>query len=176
MTKSIIIHFTSFSILSIFLVGCFNTTEDLSKKKPYNEAIGKRFIVKKNMFIYQHSDSNVSQIGTPEYLKSMVPIIPSVVNVKYVGTQAGSVKITGIVKKNQVVTLNRIIIDKSFESSFFSFRVFVDGNSYFSKHECDCSSIINRSFNPPKTSNWSDPPIFKADLIEPLPSDGIWWK
>lgn len=179
MLNSKFIPAACFLILPVCLMGCFipfRSTEDISKQTPYSEAIGKKFVVKQDMYIYQDSDSDMNEIGTLEFLKRMTSGLPSVVDVKFIGKQAGSVKINGVVKKDQIITLNRVVMQKGFEFSYVSYRVLVDDDAYFSKHECAVDFILNDNENPPKTAHWSDPPIFKADLAEPLASDGVWWK
>jgi hypothetical protein len=172
----------------------FSSTIDISDKSPYSEAIGKKFVVKQSMYIYQADYYSKNAIISIEGLKGIAAgRMPNVVDERYIGTIAGNGTIHGVVKKGQIITISHVVIEKGFEDCYGKLRVFVDSDAYFSRHECiTWPSLLNRAcqdllarasqdilypgVNPPKTLGWGDPPIFETDLLEPLPSDGVWWK
>ena len=173
MNKLIIQMFYWFiSILGFFglLSGC-TSRKDISKEAPYNQCVGRKFILKEDIYIFKYYDSLEYSIAGPN---SGINGLTKFVDEKYIGRDNGLLVIKGVIKKNTLFSIVKIIDVKEFESSYV--RFFVSFNSgLYTNENINCNSILNWKFYP-FTKTWGDPPIFEADLVKPLPSDGVWWK
>jgi hypothetical protein len=150
--------------------GC-SSTKDISKEPPYSQCIGKKFILKEDMYIFKFNDSYKYAIAGPD---SGISGLTKFVDPKFIGRDSGRLVIKGIIKKGSIFHIIRVNCVTTFELSYIDFLITFE-NIPISKNGVLSGSILNLN-NPPDTKTWSDPPIFKANLVEPLPSDGIWWK
>jgi hypothetical protein len=155
--------------------GC-SSTKDISKEPPYNQCIGKKFILKEDMYIFKFNDSSQCSIAGAQ---SGIIGLPRYVDKKYLdddyfGRNNRYLSIQGIIEKESTFTLVKVINKKTFESSYVRFLIAFN-KMPIAKNGVITTSILNLD-NPPFTKFWSDPPIFDAKYALPLPSDGIWWK
>lgn len=150
---------------------------DISDQMPFKAAIGKKFIVKQDLYIYTLKGGLVCQIGMKKNLSSGRSIgFPKVVDKKYIGLDTKKLVIKGIIEKGQVFTIKRVVKVRGFEYSYISFRVIVNKDPIFSKKECAADFIISIEDRQLNTMLFSEPPIFAPDIAEPDPKDGVWWK
>ena len=154
-------------LLSFCLVAC-NNYEDLSGKQPYVESIGKKFILQQDYYIYTFRESPHLYLGEAIGL-------PKDINEKYIGTKYIDGSIIGIAKKGQIIQVNKFSKEIAvMAGSFYFLYVSLANNPKFNK--LDAIGLMNTMKNPPFTTTWSDPPIFKTEYALPVPSDGVWWK
>ena len=160
------------SVLGIlgFCTSC-SLTKDISKEPPYSQCIGKKFILKEDVYLFQDHGSSQLSIAGPN---SGVSGLTKFVDPKFIGRDNGQLLIRSIIKKDSIFSIVNVSCIQQFESSYIEFLIKFDGIN-LSKHGINTTCILNLN-NPPDTKTWSDPPIFKANLVEPLPSDGVWWK
>jgi hypothetical protein len=173
-------------VIVIFL-GCALTscTIDLSKKKPYREAIGKQFVLQQDFYIYYFNDygehSYLSSpcklcLGTTHTLAGTFSYgLSERVDEKYIGSKNFWVTLEGVLHKGTVVTLKRVLEQRTFENTYF-YYIISPNQGPFAGQEIDPYDITHMFSNPPYSKTWSDPPIFESNAALPLPSDGIWWK
>lgn len=160
----------------IGLISCTQTT-NISDQEPYKTAIGKHFILQKDMYVYQFNDPESSlRIGLVTDMSNPSIGIPNIIDKKYIGIKGAYITIKGVAEKGEICTIKNIIKKQTFENSTCKYYISLNNNIISSIQEIDTYDIVNISHNPPDTKTWSDPPIFKADAALPLPSDGIWWK
>ena len=167
-------------VASTILISC---TQDLSKEEPYVKAIGKHFVIQKDMYLYQFNDADDHLWLCPHPCKLRVGNIrgtffydlPSTVEEKYIGTQNSHVMLKGILWKGSTFTIKRIVEQKSLDDYSYFYLISPDQGS-FANQEIEPSDIIKIITNPPYSKTWSDPPIIDPKAALPLPSDGIWWK
>ena len=164
--------------LGVLVLLCFSCTEtkDLSEKFPYNRSIGEKFILKEDLYIFCDYDSSQLSIAGPH---AGIIGLPPLVNEKYFeddyfGKKNRYLKIKGIAKKGSVFTIKQVIEESSFEDSMIEFVIQFESSSV-TKEIFHTDSIVNLKYYP-FDKTFGDPPIFKSDLVEPLPSDGVWWK
>lgn len=164
--------------LGILFLLCFGCTEnkDLSKELPYNRSIGKKFILKEDLYIFCDYDSSQLSIAGPH---AGIIGLPPLVNEKYFGDDYFGkknryLKIKGIVKKGSIFTIKQVIKESNIEDSMIEFVIQFE-NFFATKEIFDTGSILNWK-NYPFDKTLGDPPIFNPELVNPLPSDGIWWK
>ena len=175
-SKIKVFYWIAHVIVVLGLCGGCSSTKNISKEFPYNQCIGKQFILKEDMYIFQDHDSSEYSIAGPN---SGITGLPPLVNKNYL-TNLYYTKnntylfIDGIIQKGSVFSIIKVNYVKTFELSYVDFLISFSNNSVVT-HELLSGDICNLD-NPPFTKTWSDPPIFKANLVEPLPSDGVWWK
>ncbi len=164
-------------ILSLALAcsGC-SITKNISNQPPYNQCIGKKFILKEDMYIFKFHGSFQGAIARPN--NGMMGL-PRYVNKKYLeddhfGKNNHYLTILGIVPKGSIFTIITVINRRTFEGAYVDFLIDFD-DFPITKKGLLSIDICNLK-NPPYTPHWSDPPIFEAKFAEPLPSDGVWWK
>lgn len=155
-------------LLPFFLIACDKYT-DLSVQSPYNQAIGKKFALQKDFYIYTFRNSAHTYLGEGFGL-------PKEIDTKYIGTKYIDGDVLGIARAGAIIQLNKIILKKTFESSFDFYYVSLVGSNDSRFHALDATGFLNFNKNPPITKTWSDPPIFDAKYALPLRSDGVWWK
>ncbi len=161
-----------FIILSLALLcsGC-SITKNISNQPPYNQCIGKKFILKEDMYIFKDDDTSLYSIAPQD---AGINNLPRFIDPKYIGRHIHSLTVTTIIPKGNVFTIIKVIIKKTFELSYTDYLISFD-DFQFTKKGLLSGQILNLN-NPPYTPHWSDPPIFEAKFAEPLPSDGVWWK
>ncbi len=164
-------------ILSLALLcsGC-SITKNISNQPPYNHCIGKKFILKEDMYVFKFHDSPDYFIA-PEH--SGITGLPPYVDKKYLendyfGKHNYYLTILGIVPKGSIFNIIRVVRRTTFELSYVMYLIAFD-NLPSIKNGIITTEILNFD-NPPDALYWSDPPIFEAKFAEPLPSDGVWWK
>lgn len=165
------------SILMMLSIVSCTVTKDVSNEYPYNQCLGKHFILKENVYIFKPHDSKQHIIAAQH---SGIMGLPPLIDKKYFqndyfGKNNKYLEIDRIIEKGSIFKIIKVNYVKDFESSSINFLVIFD-NGCTPKYELLTYPLENILQNPPNTSHWSDPPIFKAGLVEPLPSDGIWWK
>ena len=159
------------SIIVVLIFGSCSITKDISKELPYNQCIGKKFILKEDMYIFKFHDSSQYVIAGPD---SGISGLTKQVDSKFIGRDSGRLVINGIIRKGSIFNIIKVNYVKTFELSYVDFLISFE-DIPISKVGLLSGPICNFK-NPPDTPHWSDPPIFDANLAEPLPSDGVWWK
>lgn len=169
-------------VASILLVSCM---QDLSKKEPYVKAIGKHFVLQKDLYLYQFNDAGKHPYLSPWPCKLCIGYVtpkdtifydlPSSVEEKYIGAQNSHVTLKGILWKGSTFTIKRIVEQKSFDNAYYLYLISPDQGPFVGE-EIEPSDIEEIVTNPPYVPTWSDPPIFDPKAALPLPSDGVWWK
>jgi len=166
--------FISFSLL-LTLVGCTHVT-DLSRQEPYIQAIGKQFVLRQDMYIYQFNDPGSSlRIGDIRSTNNP-PNIPDVIDERYIGTEGAYITLRGVARKGEIFTVKSVIKKQTFEDVTYKYYISLNNNSTIPPTEQIDTYDISNFNNPPDTKTWSDPPIFQANAALPLSSDVIWWK
>jgi hypothetical protein len=155
------IRFLLFGVAAFFLAAC-SVSQDVSNLPAFKAAIGKKFIAQQDLYIYSINGSSLDVIGASKDLDAA----------KSAGKQ---VVIKGIIKQGQTMVIKRILQVTGIRDSYTSYRVLIDQDPVYSKKECEITPVFNPD-NPAKTVYWSDPPIFRADVANPAPDDGVWWK
>ena len=155
--------------------GC-SSTKDISKEPPYNQCIGKKFILMEHMYIFKFNDSSQCSIAGAQ---SGIMGLPRYVDKKYLdddyfGRNNRYLTIQGIIEKGSIFTITQIIEDINLENTGENFLINFE-NSILPDKKIFTGAILNWK-NYPFTKTWGDPPIFDAKYALPLPSDGIWWK
>lgn len=152
------------------LSGC-SSRKDISKEPPYNQCVGKKFALKEDVYIFKFYDNPQYLIAGPN---SGVNGLATDVNKQYIGTSTSQLSVIDVKKKGTSFTLVKVIDESSLDNSYINFFIKFDDLNL--SNDCiNATRILNWKFYP-FTKTWGDPPIFKSDLVEPLPSDGIWWK
>lgn len=155
------------------LTSCAKITY-IDNLSPYNTAIGKKFILKRDAYVYRYQETEYSYpfVGMGGLKNGAgVPGLPDIVTEKFINTLQGNKQITGIYKAGEVFAVHRIKRFESFENSYNKYEIrFIKDNKIFE------TIHINVSFNPPISNRWSDPPIFDKEFAIPHPDDGVWWK
>ncbi|NBV29868.1 hypothetical protein EBS02_12805, partial [bacterium] len=88
-------------VASLLLVACM---KDLSKKEPYVKAVGKHFVLQKDLYIYQFNNTDEHPWLCPHPCKLRIGNIkgtffydlPSTVEEQYIGVQNSEVTLKGI--------------------------------------------------------------------------------
>lgn len=155
---------------------CRPALRDVSSQGPYREAIGKKFILQRDLYVYKFHDSPLLQLGSANNMPPDSMGVPEEVDEKYIGLNAEYLTLKGVVKKGQVFTIKKALYKEDYYFPYVSYRVVLDGNQQFSNKEINTMQMIELTANPPKTETWSTPPIFKSDMALPLASEGEWWK
>ncbi|NBV29833.1 hypothetical protein EBS02_12625, partial [bacterium] len=160
-----------FIILSLVLLcsGC-SITKNISDQPPYNQCIGKKFVLKEDMYIFKDDDTSLYSIAPQN---SGLPNVPRFIDPKYIGRHIHNLTVTAIVSKGSIFNVIRVINAITFDDSYTRYLIAFD-NIPSIKNGIITTEILNLD-NPPYTPHWSDPPIFEARYALPLPSDGIWW-
>jgi hypothetical protein len=167
--------FILFILMACAITGC-TSVKDISKERPYSEAIGKSFVLQQDMYIFQYNGDPGLNLGRLINKDHVVNGIPIEVNEKYIGLKCLQLTIKGVIKKGDVIILSSVKEERSFNDIFYGYYVIIKTQPHFANKELRVSSMLNVLKNPPYTQTWSDPPIFKAEYALPLPSDGVWWK
>ena len=155
---------------------CRPSLKDVSNQDPYREAIGKKFSLQRDLYIYQMNESRALEIGPGTDMSQYSIGVPSEVNEKHIGLNTHHLTIKGIAKTGQNITIQKILYKQDYYFPYGIYYIALEGHPQFSLQEIDAGEILNSERNPPKTEGWSTPPIFKADMALPLASDGVWWK
>lgn len=167
-------------VASMLLISC---AQDLSREEPYIKAIGKHFVLQKDLYVYQFNDADDHPWLCPWPCKLRIGNIrgtffydlPATVEEKYIGAQNSNVALKGILWKGTTFSIKRIVVQKTIDSDYCLYLISPDQGP-FATQEINPSDIVEIVTNPPYTKTWSDPPIFKEKYALPLPSDGVWWK
>ena len=164
------IYFELCLLLSLlfFLASC-NTCTNLNNKEPYIEAIGKKFVLQQDYYIFKFIDRNDLILGK-------VAQLPNDIDSKYIGSKFSNLKIIGIVKLGQLFQIEEIIRKQTIEDSYYNYYIVLQSLDHAYSYKVNASLLCNTMENPPFKKTWSDPPIFESNAALPLPSDGIWWK
>jgi hypothetical protein len=156
-------------LLPLCLAACSKYT-DLNNKKPYVEAVGKKFVLQQDYYIFRIHSGVHLYIG--DYFA-----LPRQVEQKNIGFKNNDINILGIAKAGQIIQIDKFFEKTATISGSFNFLyVSLLVGSSSKCHELDATGLMNMMKNPPFTTTWSDPPIFDAKYALPLPSDGVWWK
>lgn len=166
----------SFILSLALLCSACSMTKNISNQAPYDQCIGKKFVLKEDMYIFKFNDTSLWSIATQH---SGIVGLPPLVDKKYLedqyfGKNNQYLTIKEIVAKGSIFTVVKVNYEQNIESSHTYFLIAFETLPAV-KNWISASAIMNFD-NPPYTSHWSDPPIFEAKFAEPLPSDGIWWK
>jgi len=164
-----------FILISCAITGC-TSVKDVSNEMPYVQAVGKTFVLEKDMYIFQYNGYPSFNLGRLINEDHVVNGIPIEVNEKYIGLKCLQVTIKGVVRKGDVIILSSVKEERSFNDVFYGYYVIIKNQPHFANQELRVASMLNILKNPPVSQKWSDPPIFKAEYALPLPSDGVWWK
>ena len=160
-----------FAFSLVFLCGSCSITKNISNQPPYNQCIGKKFVLKEDMYIFKDDDTSLYSIAPQD---SGIPNLPRFIDPKYIGRHIHSLTVTTIVPKGSIFTIIKVIDAIDFENSFKEILIAFD-NVPSIKNGVVTSEILNWK-NHPFIKTWGDPPIFEDKFVEPLPSDGVWWK
>ena len=160
-----------FTFSLALLCSACSITKNISNQPPYNQCIGKKFVLKEDMYIFQDDDTSLYSIAPQD---SGINNLPRFIDPKNIGRHIHSLTVTTIVPKESIFTIIKVVRRTTFEMSYVMFLIAFD-NIPAIKNGIITTEMLNFD-NPPDTLNWSDPPIFKAKFAEPLPSDGVWWK
>ena len=154
-----------------FCTGDYN----ISKKEPFKKAIGEHFVLQKDFQIYQfNSEKSKYFLGEVNKMGDFSYGLPKVIDKNSIGVEGTSLTIVGIAKVGTVLTIKKIIKNKSTAGTSYSYNALLSNNPF--TKEVDTSELVDKHNNPPYTKTWSDPPIFDPKAALPLPSDGLWWK
>jgi len=156
--------------LALLFSAC-SITKNISNQPPYNQLIGKKFVIKEDMYIFKDDDASLYTIAPQD---SGINNLPRFIDPKYIGRHIHSLTVITIVPKGSVFSIIKVIDAIGFETSFTEVLIAFD-NVPSIKNGIVTSEILNWK-NYPYTKIWGDPPIFEAKLVEPLQSDGVWWK
>lgn len=160
-----------FCIVLLLLVISCTKTKDLSRQSPYNQGIGKKFILNEDAYVFKFDGTSQYSIAGPN---SGIPGLSRIVDSELIGKHRDNLIIKGVAKRGDIFTIIKIIKESSFEDSIIEFVIQFESSSV-TKEIFDTDSIVNLKYYP-FDKTFGDPPIFKSDLVEPLPSDGVWWK
>jgi hypothetical protein len=160
-----------FCIVLLLLVISCTKTKDLSRQSPYNQGIGKKFVLNEDAYVFKFDDTSQYSIAGPN---SGIPGLSRIVDSKLIGKHRDNLIIKGVAKRGDVFTIIKVIEELSFEDSMIEFVIQFESSS-ITKEIFDTGSILNWK-NYPFDKTLGDPPIFKSELVEPLRSDGTWWK
>ena len=144
-------------VILIFL-GCAlaSCTIDLSKKKPYLQSIGKQFVLQQDFYIYYFNDygkhSYLSfpcklRLGTTHSLGNFAYGLSERVDEKHVGSKNNHVTLEGVLHKGSVVTLKRVVEQRTFENTYF-FYIISPNQGPFAGQEINPSDITHMFSNP----------------------------
>ena len=166
-----------FFVISLALLcSACSITKNISNQPPYDQCIGKKFVLKEDMYIFKFYGSSQCSIAGQH---NGIMGLPRYVDRKYLEDDHFSknnhyLAIQGIVPKGSIFIITKVIDEITFDDSFTRILITFD-NIPSIKNGIITTAILNWK-NYPFDKTFGDPPIFKPDLIEPLPSDGIWWK
>lgn len=165
-----------FTFSLALLCSACSITKNISNQPPYDQCIGKKFVLKEDMYIFKFHGSSQYSIAPQN---SGITGLPRYVDKKYLeddhfGKNNHYLTMKGIVPKGSIFNITRVVRIKTFEMSYVMFLIAFDDIPAI-KNGIITTEMLNFD-NPPDALNWSDPPIFKAKFVEPLPSDGVWWK
>ncbi|MBX9742723.1 MAG: hypothetical protein K2W99_04210 [Chthoniobacterales bacterium] len=168
---------------SIVLFGAFffivwylsrTVTEDLSNQFPYSQSIGKHFVLAEDMYLFKDRGSSQLSIAGSHSGINGLPYLVSEKCLQDYGGDNQYLKVYGIIKKGSIFTVEQVVEERTFESSFLEFIIDFH-NSSLPKKIFYTGTILNWKYYP-FTQNLGDPPIFDPRYALPLPADGIWWK
>jgi hypothetical protein len=163
--------------LFLFLLNGYSRITDLSSQEPYSQAIGRRFVLQQNMYVYEFND-----LGRPFRIGNRIPNpacigIPEMIDERYIGTQGRYVTLRAVARRGSILTIKSVIKKETFENMTCKYYISLDHNSTIpATEQIDTYDITNIYHNPPDTKSWFDPPIFQATAALPLASDPVWWK
>ncbi len=160
-------HFFLALCCLVCFVGCEKRI-DLSLQEPYRQAVGKSFVLQRDYYIFQFSDS-------PNLFIGRISELPEEVSSSYIGNKFSGMTIVGIAKKGEIFQIKKIVEKETIETSDKNYYSLLLPENIL----VDVSFLAIGAFffhNPPFTKTWSDPPIFDPKAALPLPADGIWWK
>ena len=161
-------------LCSAALSGCW--ARDVGAEKPYSTAVGKSFVLQKDLYIFKFQSEESILIGEPQINNRNMP---NEVSNKYIGQSyyyaPGKIIILGTASRGGVIKITKAIENPP-DMGGVSYVIKVEKNRIGYNFDINADGIQNYAHNPPVTPTWSDPPIFKAEYALPVPSDGIWWK
>ena len=155
---------------------CQPTLKNVSNQAPYLEAIDKKFLLQRDLYIYQMNVNRTLEIGPGTDMSQYSIGVPDEVAEKHIGLRTRHLTIKGIARTGQIITIKKIFYKPDYYFPYAMYYVVLEGHSQFSGQKIDAGEILNSEGNPPKTERWSTPPVFKKDMALPLASDGLWWR
>ncbi len=168
LSRRLLFFFTLYTTC-LFFSSCHRTV-DLSHQEPYSEAIGKKFVLQQDLYIYTFRKSTHLYLGNAFGL-------PNKVDQKYIKTKYSDGFIIGIAQVGQTIEIDQFLEEYAplASSSNYCFIKLIDKN-VINFGQLDATDLVNIKDNPPYTKTWGDPPIFNPKYALPLPSEGVWWK
>ena len=174
-------YFTSYCAVCFFillmtsLAACQPTARDLSSSSPYNRAVGKRFVLQKDLYVIKFLDGSGFMLGLAKSFPAGSGV-PDDVNLNYIGFKKHNIEIVGVAQRGDVIEIERVT--QTGNSYFLAVDYYITlilGRNNL-KESVSTFPLLNLDNNPPKATTLATPPIFKADMALPLESDGEWWK
>ena len=183
--------FKKYYILFVIFILAINVTisgctkiENKSSKFPIKQAIGKKFITQQDLVLFEQDVFGKSITGDRVYLgiAGKTPGIYhiSITNIdQYIGRKINGTSVIGVVKKSSIITISKIILRTSIETSSVSYSAYILSLPKYNDYSCDITGSMDTTSienSPPYKNSWAEPPLFSPDVALPLQSDGAWWK
>lgn len=160
-------------MVSLLVSACSASYKDVSNQAPFRDAIGQKFVVQTDLYIYKLYDSSVLELGPASDLGPYSIGVPRKVDDKYIGLKAEYLSLEGVVKRGQIFTIEKVLYRDDGFSSSISYRIALDGLPSLSKKQIATMQLIEPGGNLPSARNGYSPPIFKSEFVLPLESDGL---
>jgi hypothetical protein len=139
--------------------GCATRVEDLTRVSPFSEQINQKYVLNSDCYAVRFVDSN----RTNPCIKCGVTdrLFPNPADASLIGQYISNGRILGILPKGSILRINKIARGRTFESTYYTYLVAVEGPASHLWLTLDASLIIDPTKTPPIISPRVASPAFE---------------